>query len=186
MDEITRLLALVAEGDATAEGALYGRVYNELRTIARHHLHGERAVTQLDPAGLVSEAYLRIAGRSDLEFDNRHRFFAYASRVMRSVVVDHVREQQAERRGGGLGRVTLTTSLEDTGLQGPDLLAVDQALKALQRIDARGHDVFEMHFFAGMAVEDICAVKSLSPATVKRDLRKSRAFLFRELGGTAT
>lgn len=185
MEEITQLLALAAAGDAAAENDLYARVYNELRTIARHHLRGEQAATQLDPPSLVNEAYLRMAGRGDLEFDNRHRFFAYASRVMRSIIIDHVREKQAARRGGGVGDVTLTTSIEDGALRGPDLLAVDQALQALARVDERGHDIFEMHFFAGMTVDAICELKALSPATVKRDLRKARAFLFRELGVTA-
>ena len=185
MDDITRLLALATAGDAAAEGALYARVYDTLRALARAHLRRERAVTQLDAAGLVSEAYLRMSGQQHLAFENRRRFFAYASRVMRSVVVDHLREGRADRRGGGVGEVTLTTSVEDAALQGSHLLAVDQALKALARLDARGHDVFEMHFFAGMPVEDICSVKALSPATVKRDLRKARAFLFQELTGSA-
>ncbi|MEP7300891.1 MAG: ECF-type sigma factor [Caldimonas sp.] len=185
MEDITRLLALAGEGDAAAENTLYARVYGELRTLARHHLRSVDGATQLDAAGLVSEAYLRMAGRHALEFENRHRFFAYASRVMRNVIVDHVRERATERRGGGGAAVTLTTSLEDGGLRGADLLAIDQALTTLARIDARGHDVFEMHFFAGMAVEDICAVKSLSAATVKRDLRKARAFVFQAIGQSA-
>jgi len=184
MGDITRLLALSCEGDARAENALYALVYGELRTLARHHLRRECTVTQLDAAGLVSEAYLRLAGREGLAFENRASFFAYASRVMRNVVLDQVRERHADKRGGRVD-ITLTTSIEDSALQGPDLIAVDQALKALARVDARGHDVFEMHFFAGMAVDDICSAKALSPATVKRDLRKARAFLFHELAGTA-
>jgi RNA polymerase sigma factor (TIGR02999 family) len=185
MDDITRLLGLAARGDVDAENALYARVYEELRTLARHHLRGELATAQLDAAGLVSEAYLRMAGRQDLEFENRHRFFAYASRVMHSVIVDQVRERQAERRGGGATAITLTTSFEDDGLRGVDLLAVDQALTVLAQIDSRAHDVFEMHFFAGMVVEDICELKGLSAATVKRDLRKARAFVFQAIEQSA-
>ncbi len=183
MGDITELIARASAGDAPARDELYASIYGELRTLARHHLRGEHAVTQLDPAGLVGEAYLRMAGQDALAFENRSRFFAYASRVMRSVVVDHVRERRAERRGGGEPALTLTTSLEDDALSGLDIIAVDEALKALARIDERGHDVFEMHFFAGVAIEDICRLKSLSPATVKRDLRKARAFLFQALGG---
>jgi RNA polymerase sigma factor (TIGR02999 family) len=184
MGEITLLLANARAGDAAAENTLYTRVYGELRSLARHHLRRQRTVTQLDAASLVHEAYLRLAGRDDLAFENRAAFYGYASRVMRSVVLDQLRESAAEKRGGGAAAVTLVTSIEDGGLQGIDIFAVDQALQQLARIDARGHDIFEMHFFGGLAVPEICSLRALSPATVKRDLRKARAFVLQALSGT--
>jgi RNA polymerase sigma factor (TIGR02999 family) len=182
MPEITSLLAKASRGDARAENALFDAVYAELRGLARGVLWREHTVSQLDPAGLVSEAWLKMNGRTDLAFENRHLFYAYASRVMRSVVLDQVRERVADKRGGGLRAVTLTTALEDTPLQGPGLVAIDRALTSLRELDPRSHDAFEMHFFAGMDVADICVATARSPATVKRDLRKARAFLFDELG----
>ncbi len=182
MGDITTLLGQASGGDAHAENALFRAVYAELRVLARSNLWRERTVSELDPAGLVSEAYLRMNRRTDLAFENRSRFFAYASRVMRSVILDQVRERATDKRGGGVPDVTLSTSIEDAAFSGPDLVAIDHALKALKEIDARSHDVFEMHFFGGMTIPDIGNATDLSPATVKRELRKARAFLFDELG----
>ena len=184
MGEITLLLASARAGDAAAENTLYARVYGELRSLARHHLRRQRTVTLLDATSLVHEAYLRLAGRDELAFENRAAFYAYASRVMRNVVLDQLRERAADKRGGGVAALTLSTSIEDSGLQGIDLLAVDQALGQLAKIDARSHDIFEMHFFGGLAVPEICGLRALSPATVKRDLRKARAFVFQAVSGT--
>jgi RNA polymerase sigma factor (TIGR02999 family) len=184
MADITLLLAEARGGDTRAENALFSAVYDELRVLARSTLWRERTVSQLDPAGLVSEAYLRMNER-DLAFDNRSRFFAYAARVMRSVILDRARERAAGKRGGGVREMTLPTSVEDGACSGPDLVAVDRALKSLAQFDPRGHDVFEMHFFGGMTVEEIACASGLSPATVKRELRKVRAFLFDAIGREA-
>ena len=182
MGDITYLLAQASGGDTHADNALFSAVYAELRVLARSNLWRERTVSELDPAGLVSEAYLRMSRRTDLAFENRSCFFAYASRVMRSVILDQVRERATEKRGGGVREVTLSTSIEDAAFGGPDLVAVDRALTAFADIDKRSHDIFEMHFFGGMTVPDICGATALSPATVKRELRKARAFLYDELG----
>ncbi|MDB5969269.1 MAG: hypothetical protein JWQ90_1719 [Hydrocarboniphaga sp.] len=182
MAEVTHLLLGAAAGKSTARDALYTLVYDELRKLARHSLAQAAPCTQLDPCSLVNEAYLRMAHRQDLAFDSRHAFFAYAARVMRAVVVDHARGRHAEKRGGGAAAVTLTTSVEDNALCGIDLVAIDDALQVLARLDPRAHQVFEMHFFAGLAVDDIVTTLALSPATVKRELRKARAFVIGELG----
>src|ERR1700744_4750495 len=141
MGDITYLLAQASGGDTHAENALFHAVYAELRVLARSTLWRERTVSELDPAGLVSEAYLRMKRRPALPSENRSRFFAYASRVMRSVILDQVRERAADKRGGGVRDVTLSTSIEDGAVDGPDLVAVDRALTALKEIDARSHDV---------------------------------------------
>jgi len=184
MGDITLLLAQARGGDTRAENALFTAVYQELRVLARSTLWRERTVTQLDAAGLVSEAYLRMNER-DLEFENRSRFFAYAARVMRSVILDRARERDADKRGGGVRALTLSRSSEGGACSCPDLLAIDRALKSLARLDPRGHDVFEMHFFGGMTVDEIACAAGLSTATVKRELRKVRAFLVDAVGVAA-
>lgn len=182
MAEITSLLQRANAGEPSARAELYSRVYDELTALARQSLSREATVSQLDAHGLVHEAYLKLQARGDLAFENRRAFFAYAARVMRSVILDTLRSRVTVKRGGEQQAVTLDTSIEDTKGHGADLLAVDSALKALASLDARTHDIFEMHFFGGMSVEDICGVMELSPATVKRDLRKARAWLTSELG----
>ncbi|MDB5987644.1 MAG: hypothetical protein JWR16_2697 [Nevskia sp.] len=185
MGDITRLLERARAGDAAAHDALFTRVYDELRVLARQNLSHQSTLTQLDAPSLVHEAYLRLTAQDALPGANHRMFFAYASRVMRSVIMDYVRERAARKRGGGLASVTLNTGIADTAFSGPQLVAVDSALQSLKQVDQRSHDIFEMHFYAGLAVEDICEVLQLSPATVKRELRKSRAFVFNELGFAA-
>ena len=182
MGDVTRLLERARAGDGQAHGALFTLVYDELRSLARQNLSHQSTLSQLDAPSLVHEAYLRLVSQKELPGANRRMFFAYASRVMRSVVMDYVRERSARKRGGGLAPVTLNTGIEDTAFSGAQLVAVDSALQTLQKMDQRGHDIFEMHFFAGMDVSDICGALELSPATVKRELRKTRAFIFDELG----
>ncbi|MDB5969520.1 MAG: hypothetical protein JWQ90_1970 [Hydrocarboniphaga sp.] len=182
MNEVTQLLPGAVAGEPGARDALYMLVYKELCVLARSNLARTDTCSQLDPPSLVNEAYLRMAHRRDLSFENRRAFFGYASRVMRAVILDYVRDRAADKRGGGVAAITLNTGIEDSAMQGCDLIAVDAALQSLARLDARGHDVFEMHFFAGMEVPDIGATLDISPATVKRDLRKARAFVFSELG----
>ncbi len=175
--DITELLDRVRGGDTGAERALYERVYGELRSLARQSLARNSTLTELDAPGLVHEAYLRLAAQPELPGGNRRMFFAYAARAMRSVVTDYVRARDADKRGGAQVAITLTTGIADVGIDAAQLVAVDRALDRLRRIDQRGHDLFEMHFYSGLSVEDIAELTTLSPATVKRDLRKSRAFV---------
>lgn len=180
--DITQLLERARAGEAKAADALFTRVYDELRGLARASLARQSTLTQLDAPSLVHEAYLRLASQPELPGANRRMFFAYAARVMRSVITDHVRARAADKRGGALEAVTLTTGIADVTISGAQLLALDAALESLRQIDPRGHDIFEMHFYGGLPVEDICAVTELSPATIKRELRKTRAFVFEEVG----
>jgi len=161
---------------------LFAQVYDELRSLARQNLARQSTLTQLDAPGLVHEAYLRLAAQAELPGFNRRGFFAYASRVMRSVITDYARARAADKRGGALESVTLTTGIADVTISGAQLLALDRALESLEQIDPRGHGIFEMHFYGGLAVGDICELSGLSPATVKRELRKTRAFVLDEIG----
>lgn len=181
MAEITSLLARANNGEPQAREELYSRIYQELTVLARQTIAREATVSHLDAQGLVSEAYLRLESRGDLTFENRRAFFAYAARVMRSVIVDALRERLAAKRGGNMEVVSLDTSIEDHNDHAHELLAVHTALQALARLSERCHDVFEMHFFAGMSVEDICDTLKLSPATVHREIRKARAWLKSEM-----
>src|SRR5262249_46585217 len=144
---------------------------------ARNRLRGDDRYTLLDAAGLVHEVYLRMAQQEHLPGTDRRAFLAYASRAMRSVIIDYVRSRDAERRGGGKPLLTLNTGIADQVLTEPDLLNLGDALDSLQRIDDRAHWVVEMRYFGGMEIEEIADVLEISPATVKRDWQKARAYL---------
>lgn len=175
MSEITVLLEQCQAGDASAKDRLYTLLYADLKRLARAHLAKAGPIT-LDPSSIVHDAWLRCgdapAGGS------RRQFFAYASAVMRSVIVDHVRERAAQKRGGGVADVTLSTAAFEDLPQQTDALAIDEALQALERIDERGHRLVEMRYFGGMTLEEIAEVMALSVPTLKRDWRRARAFLY--------
>jgi RNA polymerase sigma factor (TIGR02999 family) len=174
--EITQLLSALAGGQADARDRLYTLLYPELKRLARSHLAGHAPMT-LEPAALIHEMWLKSAGPTSKEGAlHRGQFFAHASKVMRSVIVDHVRERHADKRGGGLN-VTLSTTAMDQ-LSTPDVLKLDEVLQTLERADGRAHQVVQMRFFGGLELEEIAEVLEVSVPTVKRDWRKARAFLF--------
>ncbi|MFG6432649.1 ECF-type sigma factor [Roseateles sp. LYH14W] len=173
ISEITQLLSALAGGQADARDRLYTLLYPELKRLARSHLAGHAPMT-LEPAALIHEVWLKSAGREGAL--HRGQFFAHASKVMRSVIVDHVRERYADKRGGGLN-VTLSTTAMDQ-LAPPDVLKLDEVLQTLERADGRAHQVVQMRFFGGLELEEIAEVLEVSVPTVKRDWRKARAFLF--------
>ncbi len=161
--------------------ASWEAAYPELKKIARARLHAaQHGAPGLSTTALVHESFLRLAGRVDaLQFDSRGHFYAYAARVMRSVIVDLVREQAADRRGGGAAHVTLDTVVAD-GLAGPDdaeALRVDEALTALATVEPRLAQVVEMRYFAGMSDDEIARVLGLTDRTVRRDWDKARLLL---------
>jgi RNA polymerase sigma factor (TIGR02999 family) len=169
MSEITQLLTALAGGETAARDRLYTLLYPELKRLARSHLAGHAPMT-LEPAALIHEVWLKSAGPIPKEVA-LHR-----SKVMRSVIVDHVRERHADKRGGG-AQVTLSTTAMDQ-IAPPDVLKLDDVLQTLERADARAHQVVEMRFFGGLEMEEIADVLGVSVPTVKRDWRKARAFLF--------
>ena len=178
MGDITRLLDDARGGDAAARERLFARVYDELNVLARQKLARESTLTQIDAPSLVHEAYLRLNGQAELPGGNRRMFFAYASTVMRSVIVDYVRARNARKRGSGEKAITLTGDIGVAEGPGPEIEALDSALKELARIDERSHKVVEMRYFGGLSIEDIAEVLGVAPATVKRDWQKARAFLY--------
>lgn len=179
MGEITELLQLSRDGADGARNELFNLVYGELRRLAHRKLVGGNGL-HLDAPSLVNEAYLRLMEQPCLPGGNRHMFFAYASGVMRSVIIDYVREQNSLKRGAGEEPLTLTTGLRDrvAVFRGPDLEALDVALEDLDRADPRARQVVEMRYFGGMSIEEIAEALDSSPATVKRCWQKARAFLY--------
>jgi len=181
MGEITQLLEQAQDGDAVAHNRLFAIVYTELETLARAHLRRDHTFTLLDAPGLVHEAFLRLTQRAELPGRNRRMFLAYASSVMRNVVIDYVRGRQAAKRGGDLAPITLTTAMAGVVFSEPEIESLDRALHGLARIDERAHKVVEMRYFGGLAIEEIADLLGTSAATVKRDWTRARAFLYAEL-----
>jgi RNA polymerase sigma factor (TIGR02999 family) len=179
--EITRLLDDWSGGDQSALDRLIPLVHAELRRIAGRQMGRERDGHTLQPTALVNEAYVRLAGNSDLRLQSRAHFFAVCAQVMRHVLIDHARAREREKRGGGALRVSLreASGHED---RDADLVALDEALGALEAVDPQKARVVELRYFAGLSVEEAAAVLGVSPTTVKREWRRARAFLHRELG----
>ena len=179
-DDITGVLNQAVAGDAAAREHVYALLYGELLRLARSHLAGSGAVS-LNPSVIVHEAYLRMLKRDATPLRDRRAFFAYASSVMRSVLIDHVRARSAEKRGGGEAPLTLTTGVLQSAIASEDFTRLNDALLELRSVDDRCFQVVEMRYFAGMTEEDIAAELAVSVPTVKRDWRKARAFLFEQL-----
>ena len=180
LEDITAVLNQAVGGDAAARERLYALLYSELLRLARSHLAGSGAVS-LNPSAIVHEAYLRMLRREATPMRDRRAFFAYASSVMRSVLIDHVRERHADKRGGGEAPLTLTTGVLQNAIVAEDFTRLNDALLELKQVDERCFQVVEMRYFAGMNEEDIAHELGVSVPTVKRDWRKARAFLFEQL-----
>lgn len=168
--------------EAPPEGAevseLWVAAYAELRQLARSRLRVNRQLTLLDTAGLVSDAYARLARIGHLRVESRAQFLAYCSRVMRSVIIDLVREKQAERRGGDMQQVTLNTAIGDGLPDGDDEpLRVNDALASLAKLEPRLAQVVEMRYFGGYSEAEIGEALGLTVRTVQRDWKKARMLL---------
>jgi RNA polymerase sigma factor (TIGR02999 family) len=180
-DDVTGLLVAWGRGDPAADGRLMALVYDDLRRVARRRLRAERSDHSLAPTALVHEAYLRLVGLKRVRWQNRAHFFAVAARVMRRILVDHARAHVAAKRGGVGWRVPLGNRVGATEPTDVHLLDLEAALEKLAAIDSRLSDLVVLRFFGGLTVEEAGEALDLSPATVKRDWSRARAFLFREL-----
>jgi len=180
MPDITELIASARAGDAQASERLFAALYDELRRLAAAQLRGEDAMRS---TSLVHEAYLKLANHGALEVNDRGHFFAVAARIMRQIVIDHVRSRAALRRGGDLQFASLdTTALQAAAAERTDeLLALDAALDRLAAIDAQLAGLVEMRFYAGLELTEVAGVQDRSERSLKRDWRRARAFLLREL-----
>lgn len=182
-DEITQLLEGWRAGDRKALDELLPVVYKELQRLAHFQLRNERPDHTLQSRALVNEAYLRLVGMKPPQWEGRSHFFAVAAQLMRQILVDYARRHRARKRGGAAE----TLSLNDTGLLEPgkgrdvDVVALDDAMKALSKIDVRKARVVELRFFGGLNFEETAEVLKVSPVTVARDWSTARAWLHREI-----
>ena len=178
MAQITTLLRQMQAGDIAARDALFAATYDDLRRLARSRLRDGGRNVLLETTSLVNESYLRLAKVGELRVEDRRSFFAYASRVMRSVIVDSARERLAERRGGGLPPLTLSTELLDKLPAGEQtILDVHEALEVLAQADSRLAQVVEMRYFGGYSEQEIAQTLDVTERTVRRDWEKARLIL---------
>jgi RNA polymerase sigma factor (TIGR02999 family) len=179
--EVTQILLECRRGNREAQDRLIPLVYKELRRIASAHLRNESFNHSLQPTALVHETYLRLVGIREVDWQNRAHFFSIASTLMRRILVDHARANQAHKRGSGEGTLCLDETMLPSPGRAPEILAVDEALLELAQFDERQAKIVEMRFFSGMTEEEIGEILGISVRTVKRDWRVARAWLFKEL-----
>ena len=180
---VTGLLLAWRGGDEAALEQLVPLVHEELRRIARGCMRGERTGHSLQATALVNEAYLRLIGAQQVDWQNRVHFLAVSARLMRRILVDFARSKKYQKRGGGAQAVTLDEALI-VAEPGKDLVALDDALDALAKMDERKAKVVEMRFFGGLTVEETASVVNVSPETVMRDWQFAKAWLQREMRGS--
>lgn len=178
---ITQLLLDWRKGDQTALDKLMPLVYAELRRLAHRYMSRERPGHTLQTTALVNEAYVRLAGRQNVEWQNRVHFFAVAAQIMRHLLVDHARSRQYAKRGGAAYRVTLEETAVITEEQNEQVLALDEALGKLAALDPRKTRIVELRYFGGLSVEEAAEVLGVSVVTVRREWLKAKAWLYREL-----
>jgi RNA polymerase sigma factor (TIGR02999 family) len=182
MTSLTQLIQQVGAGDQQARDELFTAAYTELRKLARSRLRDGGRNTFLETTALVHESYLRFLNSSQLRFEDRRAFFAYASKVMRSVVIDAVRERQALRRGGDLIEMTLNTQIAANLPSGEaEVLHVHEALLALEQAEPRLAQVVEMRYFGGYSEIEIAETLGVTERTVRRDWDKARLLLMSSL-----
>jgi RNA polymerase sigma-70 factor (ECF subfamily) len=179
--EITRLLARIAAGDREAEARLIPLVYDELRRLAGAYMRSERGEHTLQATALVHEAFLRLTGNLDIEWQSRAHFFAVAARTMRRILVDHARGIRSQKRQGIREKLPLESAIMFVDAQSEDLLALDLALERLAAWDPRQCRVVELKFFGGLTMEEIAAVLGVSKRTATRDFDMARAWLHGQL-----
>lgn len=181
MAGITELLIGWNQGDKGALDRLMPLVYDELRMVARHRLAAEDSRQTLESAALVNETYLRLVDQERVEWRNRAHFFAISARMMRRILVDHARQRRAAKRGGDRPRLSLDQSLGLPERKDLDVVALDEALGNLSKLDPQQARVIELRFFGGLTVEETSEALHISPATVTRDWVTAKAWLFDRL-----
>ncbi len=180
VSEISQLLRAWSGGDQGALERLTPIVYQELHRLARNHMRRERPGHSLQTTALVNEAYMRLVDYKRMEWQNRAHFFAASAQVMRRILVEHARRHNL-KRGGGVLHVPLDEAAVVGGNRPADLVALDDAMNALARLDSRKVQVVEMRFFGGLSVEETAEVLKISPVTVMRDWNTAKSWLYREL-----
>jgi RNA polymerase sigma-70 factor, ECF subfamily len=183
--QVTRLLIDWKNGDPRAVEQLTPIVYAELRRLAQHYLRDEHAGNTLQPTALVHEAYLRLVAQDMPDWECRSHFFGVAAHLMRQILVDHARQHRSDKRGAGVAPVSLDEVFVFAAEKGNDILALDEALNGLAKVDERKCRVIELRYFGGFSVEETARALNLSIATVGREQRMAEAWLHRELSGAS-
>lgn len=175
----TQLLVAWGGGDDGARERMLPLVYDELRRLAASYLRRERAGHTLQPTALVHEAYVRLVDQRQVDWSNRAQFIGLAAVMMRRILVNHARDRAADKRGGGAEHLPLTLAGEHIGTSGLDVLDLHDALERLSVLDARKAQIVELKFFGGLTTDEIAGTLGLSTATIEREWKFSRAWLFR-------
>lgn len=180
---VTELLLAWGRGDRSALDELLPIVHQELRRLARLQMRGERDNHTLQTTALVNEAFIRLVDLRRIRWQDRAHFLALSARLMRRILVDHARSRNFQKRGGGAVNMALDDSLALSRERGADLVALDDALESLGRMDPRKAQVVELRFFGGLSVDETAEALSISPETVLRDWRIAKVWLHREVSG---
>lgn len=181
--QVTQLLGHWRNGDTSALEELIPLVQPELQRLARYYMSRERPGHTLQATALLDDAYLQLSDQTHPQWQNRAHFFAVAAQLMRRIMVDHARERNAAKRGGGAVRVALDEGAHFSATRADELLALDEALEKLAAFDRRKADVVEMRYFGGLTMEEISDVLKIHVNTVARDWTVARAWLFAALSG---
>jgi RNA polymerase sigma factor (TIGR02999 family) len=179
--EITLLLAKWRDGEASAFEELMPLVYSHLREVAASYIRRERNPDVLQATVLVHELYLRLLNQRKAEWEDRRHFFTFAAKVMRLILIDHARESQAQMRGGGYERVTLSDELAWINIDSAELLDLNRALDELAALDPQKVQLVELRYFLGCTSEETAALMQLSKSTVDREMKFIRSWLFHRL-----
>lgn len=176
----TQVLSQLAGGHAAAAEELLPLVYEDLRQLAEQHFRQERSDHTLQPTALIHEAYLKVIDQTRVEWKNRAHFMGVAATAMRRILINHAHHRRTTKRGGGLERVTLSGVITPSEERCVDLVALDDILTQLSRLDERQHRIVELRFFAGLTEEEIAEVMGISRTTVQTEWRMARAWLIGE------
>lgn len=180
-NEVTQLLIGWSEGDRDAFDRLLPLVYQELKRMADRYLRRERSDHTLQSTALVHEAYLKLIDQRHVRWQNRAHFFGIAAQAMRRILVDHARDRQAEKRGGGAVKLSLDDELDLSDRRASELIALDDALNTLMEMDAQKSRIVELRFFGGLSIEETAEVLGVGTATVIRQWRLAKAWLYGEI-----
>ncbi len=178
--DVTQLLVDWRSGDSSALNLVIERVHGDLRKRAAAYLRRERFDHTLQPTALVNEAFLRLVDQTRVDWRSRSQFLAIAAQSMRRILVDHARRRRSAKRGSGVTGVVFDEAIGGPG-RGIELVALDDALHALGRLQPRQSRVVELRYFGGLGIEEVAAVLDVSPGTIKRDWAMAKAWLYREL-----
>jgi RNA polymerase sigma factor (TIGR02999 family) len=179
---ITQMLFEIKNGEQESLKELLPLVYDELRRLANSHLRHERENHTLQPTALVHEAYLRLVGQKPIDWQNRAHFFGVSARLMRQILIEHARSKNRQKRGGEFKtQIEMDEAVSFSNEKQLDVIAVDEALSQLEKLDKRQAEVVEMKFFGGLSIEEIAEVLNVSPATIKREWSSAKLLLCKML-----